>query len=233
MEHPMQNGTLKVIAGTVVGIPAMILLAIAAIRVGENLEVPPPKPYEQAIYDVYSDLLQTKRSWWIEWIDPLPKAILIRTETKPGVDQHVDDAAKIEALLRSEKRFKQAVDLAIADYIRRNSGILELRRQFNLSTYDLITSSEERGFFQSVPLKKGEPVCEAVHRKHPGYQRWVILSAVGFNDDQTMAVVYIENWRAGRSVCSGIISGGGGYRLLQKWSGRWHVIGLAFDNWVT
>lgn len=42
-----------------------------------------PKPYEVAIYEVYSDLLRTDltdRSWFEQLIDPIPEGVLIRIE---------------------------------------------------------------------------------------------------------------------------------------------------------
>jgi hypothetical protein len=99
----------------------------------------------------------------------------------------------------TQKRFKQAVDLAIADYLKRNTSILELQRRFNLATYDLITKAEEKAV-----LDKGVSgcACRVFQQKYGGYERWVELSAVGFNQDQTVAVVYVVEWRGDGTPCS-------------------------------
>ena len=52
----MQHGKLNFAVG--MGILAVIILATAAVRRTASLKAPPPKPYELAMYDVYSDLLK-------------------------------------------------------------------------------------------------------------------------------------------------------------------------------
>ena len=115
-----------------------------------------------------------------------------------------------------EERFKQAVDLAVADYVKRNSGVQKLRRKFSLPTYDLISEAEEQALLKEHDPSKEDSACRAFQTKYPGYDRWVELSAVGFNEDQTVAVVYMVEWRGSRQLCSGGISGNGGYK-----SSRW------------
>src|SRR5438067_9244527 len=111
----MQNGIFKNAARVVVGILAALVLGTVAIRLPRDLKLPPPKPYEMAMYDVYSDLLQAQRSWWDQLIDPRSEAVLIRAETEPGQYHQVRGPAFVESSLVPEERFKQAVDSAIAD----------------------------------------------------------------------------------------------------------------------
>jgi hypothetical protein len=230
----MRNRISKSAARVVVGILAALVLATAAIRLPRDFNVPPPKPYEMAMYDVYSDLLQAQVSWWDQLIDPRSEAVLIRIETEPGQYHQVRGLAYVEASLVPEERFKQAVDSAIADYAKRNSGVLELRRKFSLATYDLISEAEEQ-----VMLKEHDPTptgsaCRAFQKKYPGYDRWVELSAVGFNEDQTVAVVYMVEWSGSRPLCRGGIFGHGGYRMLQKQDGKWHLLkNQVVSDWLT
>jgi hypothetical protein len=224
----MQGNTLKfvTIMGGVVG---AVVIALGAVTLLKNSSVPPPKPYDVAMYDVYSDLLQTpEESWWIRLIDPRPEAVLIRVETQPGPD------VGIEGALVPDKRFKQAVDSAIADYLKRNIGILELQRKFNLPIYDLFTRAEEETVLKSQLPNGDASACRAFQQKHVGYERWVELSAVGFNQDQTVAVVYLVEWSGGRPLCNSGIFGRGGYRMLQKRGGKWHLMdNQVFSDWDT
>jgi hypothetical protein len=230
----MHRDTLKAAGRVVVGILAALVLATAAIKLPRDFKVPTPKPYEVAMYEVYSDLLQARRSWWEELIDPRSEVVLIRTETEPGQDHQLGEVASVAAHLVPEERFKHAVDLAIADYVKRNSSVLELQRKFSLPTYDLISEAEERALLREQEPKKGDSACREFQQKYPGYDRWVELSAVGFNADQTVAVVYMVEWRGSRPLCRGGIFGDGGYRMLQKHNGKWHLMrNQVFSDWTT
>jgi len=222
----MRSNTLKaviILSGTV----GAIVIGLGAMTLVKDSSVPPPKPYNVAMYDVYSDLIQTpEESWWGRLMAPRPKTVLIRLETEPGGPN-----GGIEGSLVPEKRFQHPVDSAIADYLKRNNGILELRKSFNLPAYDLITKAEEKAVLnESIPGS----ACRAFQLRHPGYERWVELSAVGFNQDQTMAVVYVVEWRGSRPLCAGGIFGTGGYRMLQKRNGKWHLLeNQVFSDWTT
>jgi hypothetical protein len=230
----MQSDTLKIAARVVMGILAAIVFATAAMRLRGDFKMPPPKPYEMAMYDVYSDLLQAQRSWWERLIDPRSEAVLIRIETEPGQDHQVRELAFVEASIVPEERFKQAVDLAIADYVKRNCGVLELRREFNLPTYDLISEAEEQALLKERDPGKEDSACRAFQRKYPGYDRWFELSAVGFNEDQTVAVVYMAEWGGSGTQCRGGIFGHGGYQMLHRQNGKWHLMkNQVFSDWIT
>ena len=230
----MQNGISKSAARVVVGILATLVLATAAIRLRRDFKVPPPKPYEMAMYDVYSDLLQAQVSWWDQLIDPRSEAVLIRTETEPGQYHEVRELAFVKASLVPEERFRQAVDIAIADYVKRNSGVLELRRKFTLPTYDLISGAEEQALLKEHDPTPRDSACRAFQKKYPSYDRWVELSAVGFNEDQTVAVVYMVEWSGSSPLCRGGVSGHGGYRMLQKQDSKWHLMkNQVVSDWLT
>ena len=166
-------------------------------------------------------------------IDPRPEAVLIRTETGPGQNDQVD-LAFVKASLVPEKQLKPAVDSAIADYVKRNSSVMKLQRDFNLPTYDLMNELEERALLAEQDPSKEDSACRAFHRKYPGYDRWVELSAVGFNEDQTVAVVYLAEWRASDASCQSGIFGHGGYQMLQKEGSNWHLINnQVFSEWIS
>jgi hypothetical protein len=81
---------------------------------------------------------------------------------------------------------------------------------------------------------RDEEGCREFMRNHPNYRRWVELSAVGFNEDQTVAYLYIAEWSGSPQLCKQEVSGHGGLRILSKRSGEWHIVeGGAFADWVT
>ena len=177
-----------------------------------------PKPYEEAIYDVYSDLLSQQEGPGLNrLLSPPLEPVLIQVETLSFQDSapfEPHGAPRGLGVLPEEERFKPAVDSAIADYLKRNEQSFQLQRKFNLSKYDLITKAEEQA------LGKNDPsACQ----KYAGYERWVELSAVGFNQDQTVAVVhFIDGWR--RPCSTTMVSVQGKDRMLQKRGGKWHLL---------
>jgi hypothetical protein len=202
---------LMIITGGVVG---AISIALAAKTLVDTSSVPPPpKPYDVAMYEVYSALIpNTEESWLNRLIDPPPQEVLIRAETLAFQNSGINGAYGLspEGRLVPEQRLKQAVDSAIADYLKRNTTIRELQRKFNLPHYDLFTASEQRS------INKGDASGRAFQEKPHGYKRWIELSSVGFNQDQTVAVVYFVErrgsfWKAG-------------YRMLQKRGGKWRLL---------
>jgi hypothetical protein len=222
----MRGKALKFV-GIMGGVVGAIVIAFGAKTLVDTSTVPPPpKPYDVAMYDVYSALIPNIEEHWLNrLIDPPPEEVLIRVETLSFQDSGLDAAGKpsTEGVLLTGKQFKEAVDSAFADYLKRNTGVLELQRKFNLPHYDLFTKAEQKS------MSKG--ACVAFQQKYPGYERWIKLSAVGFNQDQTVAVVYFVETRATRTC--GMFEKGG-YRGLQKRGGKWHLLAnQAFSDWVS
>jgi len=123
---------------------------------------------------------------------------------------------------------------AMADYTRRNEESFQLERRFTLPKYDLITTAEEKAVLKDEGHDQEGSGCREFARKHPDYYRWVELSAVGFNEDQTVAYVYMVEWRGGKPLCRGGVFGRGGPRILHKRNGKWHLVETGvFADWVT
>jgi hypothetical protein len=184
------------------------------------------KPYEEAIYDVYSAALRGETDakspllLWNKLIDPVAEGVLIQIDTiSAGFGSHYGSwggqpATPPELIPQTE--FDKEWSPAMADYDRRNKQSFQLQRKFNLSKYDLISKAQY------------EALCKPFAcQKYAGYERWVKLSAVGFNQDQTEAYLYMEEWRG--------YFGHGGSRFLHKRNGKWYLIltGVPFDDWIT
>lgn len=143
-------------------------------------------------YEVYATILPS------EW--PLrvahAKQLVIQRETrsfqmclKPGTER--------------EARFEPA----IADYIRQNEKKWLLQPRFSVATpYQFF-----EGGFDAV-LKQGG--WDQYYRRYPKSGGLIELSAVGFNVDKTVAVVYMGHG-------CGDLCGGGSFHVLEKVDGTW------------
>jgi len=178
---------------------------------------------------MFLQILVQNRSLLNRLFDPPPHEVLIRVETLTFQDSGLDAAGKpsTDEELVPDKQFKQAVDAAVADYLKRNNSMLELQRKFSLPHYDLFTQAEERSIF------KGAAACLAFQQKHPGYERSIELSAVGFSQDQTVALVSFVETRATRDFCIGGTFKSGQGRMLQNRGGKWYLLTEPrFSDWI-
>ena len=146
-------------------------------------------------YEVYAAILPS------EW--PLrvahAKQLVIRRETR-----------SYQMCLKPDTAIQARVGPAIADYIRQNEKkwLLQPRLSF-ASPYQFF-----EGSFDDV-LKRGG--WDAYYRQYPESGGLIELSAVGFNVDKTVAVVYM-----GHSC--GDLCGGGTFHVLEKVDGKWKLI---------
>jgi hypothetical protein len=151
-------------------------------------------PYEdQEAYEVYSAILPS------EW--PLrvahAKTLIIQSETKG-----------YEMCLRPEEEWQEKVGPAISDYVRSNAKPLLLQRRFNVEvTYQLIIATELSSAIKTAGW-------EGFYQHYPDSGGWMELSAVGFNANKTVAVVYMGHH-------CGMLCGGGGFHVLEKKDGQW------------
>jgi len=165
------------------------IVQIAFVRTSEV-----PTPYEDAdAYEVYSAILPS------EW--PLhaanAKALIIQSETRT-----------YKMCLRPDKEWENIVGPAISDYQKMNDKHWLLQRKFSIEVpYKLVSSDELKSVFE-----RGS--WENFYKEYPASGGVIELSAVGFNADKTIAVVYVAH------LC-GILCGGGGFQVCQKKMGRW------------
>ena len=153
-----------------------------------------PKSYEDAeAYEVYSAILPTE---W-PWQAPNAKSLVIRSETKG-----------YKMCRRPEAESEKIIGQAISEYVKLNKDTRLLKRGLNIEKpYELIPFDELRS-----ALKQGG--WENFYKQYPNSGGWIELSAVGFNADKTVAVVYMghHSWS---------LSGGGRFHVLQKKDGKW------------
>lgn len=175
--------------GKITSLPILaLLLSQGVISSGK------PPPYEdQEAYEVYSAILPS------EW--PLrvahAKTLIIQNETK-----------SYEMCLRPEKDWQEKIGPAISDYVRSNAKPSLLQPRINVEVpYQLIIADELRSAIQTAGW-------EGFYQRYSDSGGWMELSAVGFNLNKTVAVVYMGHH-------CGMLCGGGGFHVLEKKDGKW------------
>lgn len=173
------------------------LLLIISFFFSQGAPVRPsaaPKPYEDnEAYEVYSAILPSEWPWQVAHA----KSLVIRTETK-----------NYEMCLRPEKESEEVVGPAISDYVKLNEKSWLLQPQLSIELpYRLITADELKS-----ALDRGG--WQGFYTQFPDSGGWIEMSAVGFNADKTVAVVYMEH-------SCGMLCGGGRFHVLQKKDGKW------------
>jgi hypothetical protein len=144
-----------------------------------------PKAYEDAeAYEVYSVILPTNWVWQVQ----KAKTLVIQSETKG-----------YEMCLRPDEESEKIIGQAISQYVKLNEKNWLLKRGLSIDKpYKLVPYDELRSALEQYPNSGG----------------WIELSAVGFNADKTVAVVYMGHH-------CGELCGGGGFHVLQKKDGKW------------
>ena len=174
----------------------VILLLISSLPLSQGSAtktVDTPKPYEDAeAYEVYSAIIPTGWLWQVQ----KAKSLVIRSETKG-----------YKMCLRPEAESEKIIAQAISEYVMLNEKTWLLQRQFSIEKpYELIAYDGLKPALQLGGWK-------SFHDLHSNSGGWIGLSAVGFNTDKTIAVVYMEHTVGG--------GGGGGFHVLRKKDGKW------------
>jgi hypothetical protein len=109
--------------------------------------------------------------------------------------------------LRPEPESERIIGSAISEHVKLNEKPWLLRPRFVIKQpYKLIGPGEpENGNWKKF------------YKRYPNSGGIFALSAVGFNADKTVAIVYMGHH------CGGLC-GGGGYHILQKRSGKWEPL---------
>ena len=177
-------------------------LLIALFSIAQNAQVEPkePKPYDvDEAYKVYSVVLSEQ---------PTNHTLLISETTVPFNNC-------------INREFDKSIKPAVDHYILTNKASWLLSRKFSLaSEYKLLSAKE-------IDDLVGKPDPKGYIRRFPGGISITSLSAVGFNSDQTIAVVEES------SVC-GFLCGRGGLHILEKREGKWREMeGNASCFWMS
>jgi hypothetical protein len=179
-------------------VSACLILLSSFFMFQQSVPSAPPKAYsEPEAYEIYSTILPEE---WT-WKDAKAKILAIRDQTVAW-----------EMCLRPDEEHRKLLDPAIRDYVKKSETPWLLQSSFHIEkTYALILSGE-----LEKAMKDGQG-WESLLRLYPGSMGWLELSAVGFNEDKTVAVVYSGHH-------CGNLCGGGTFYVLQKKDGKWQAL---------
>lgn len=148
----------------------------------------PPLYKDSEAYEVYSAILPLE---W-PWRGANAKSLVIRDET-----------TSYEMCLRPEAEREDLIGPAISAYVKLNKQKWRLTHEFPIKKmYSLITSDE-------LESARKEGGWENFYKRYPDSGGYIAVSAVGFNADKTVAVVYAAHY-CGNSC------GGGQFHVLHK-----------------
>jgi hypothetical protein len=152
-----------------------------------------PEYADSEAYQVYAAVLPA------EWPVRIAKAkmLIIQAET-----------SSYQMCLRPEKEWEEIVGPAIAQYLTSNSHPWRLQQMFSLDVLYTVVGIDE---IRAVLDRSG---WSGFGRQYPDSGGFIELSAVGFNPDKTVAVVYVGHH-------CGDLCGGGTFHVLQKRDGKW------------
>jgi hypothetical protein len=161
-------------------------------------------PYEDPdAYAVYSVLLASQNG----------KFFVIQSELEyfpNGSSSGVEGGAE----------FKKLWGVAVEDYVRQFRQKRSLVRNFSLDApYQLLPKAEIMLAFKLPPGTTPQPGEGWVkfYSKYPEARGYYYLSAVGFDENKTHAIVQMNNW-------CGMLCGGGYSHFFEKVDGNWHEI---------
>jgi len=158
------------------------------------------KPYDvDEAYKVYSAILPTIGE----------RLLVIGTETRnPEICLQPLGA-------QSEKVLRPAID----NYLELNARPWQLQKHFDINRhYDLLAEEELKATFRDgMNGSSSMAGWKTFYERHPDSEGLIELSAVGFNADETIAVVFI-GYHCGEE-CRG-----GEFRALEKKTGKWQLL---------
>ena len=174
-------------------ITSLVTLALLLTQAVISSSGKAPLYEDEEAYEIYSAILP----WEWPLRDAHAKGLIIQTETKG-----------YQMCLRPDNEWQEKIGPAISDYVRSNLKPSLLQPKIKVSVpYQLIIVDELTSALQTVGW-------EGFYQRYPDSGGWIELSAVGFNVDKTVAVVYMGHH-------CGPLCGGGGFHVLEKKDGKW------------
>jgi hypothetical protein len=183
---------------------ARLLLVLAGLLVLYPLFALRPyvttKPYDvDEAYKVYSAILPTIGA----------RSLVIGTETTTS-----------EICLRPlDAQSEKVLRLAIDNYLELNALPWQLQKHFDINRhYELLAQEELNATFRNgMNGNSSMGGWKTFYERHPDSEGLIELSAVGFNADKSIAVVFI-GYHCGEE-CRG-----GEFRALENKGGKWQIL---------
>ena len=176
----------------------LILCCLLVVSSQASSQTPPETYSVPEAYEIYATLLPA------QW--PVTEAhtskMIIRAET-----------ASYEMCLKPEGESVAVVGPAIANFLEVNKQTWLLQRAIPMDLpYEFLFKKELEAIFADGPGG-----WQGFYAKYPDSGGFNEVSAVGFNADKTVAVVYVAH------SCGGLC-GGGSFYVLQKREGKWQSL---------
>lgn len=183
------------------------ILAILATAISGQKTT--PLPYDDAeAYAVYSAVLF--KEWPVR--EAKAKALVIQLETTGFKSFGTGDIGECLIPPKGEESIYEPV---FNSYRDANKEPRVLLPKFTTAIpYRLVAKADFDAFFAKDGIGGG---WEEFYKKYPNSGGINHMSAVGFNSDRTIAIVYVGH------SCGGLC-GGGTYHVLKKSDGRWAEI---------
>jgi hypothetical protein len=182
------------------------LVAVSPMRSDTDQSRTSPGPYEDPdAYEVYSAVLSRNGQWQDS------KSLLILQNIPPkewpiGMPQ---------GALQGDGEFTKRFEGIFKSFEQANREPLLLQYHFAVpKRYQIVSASESEAAFHRPAPNAIVDGWEGFRQSFPDSGGYVILSAVGFNSEKTIALVYID-YRCG-GLC-----GSSRYYTLEKRDGRW------------
>jgi hypothetical protein len=187
-----------------------LILLLATLACGlPATATPTPADVTTETYAVYAAVIRAKF--------PSPQVVI---SAQTATDFSASELEKQLADMR--KQLSGLSTATTTDYIERNAAPLTLEAvRFQVSSEIILLSSADLDQF----FKKDGGGWDAFYQQYPDAQGTLTFSAVGFNRDQTQALVYAGNQ-------SHWLAGAGFYYLLEKQNDQWVVIDQAM-TWIS
>jgi hypothetical protein len=151
---------------------------------------------DQDAYEIYSQLLPGEQSY-----GSAKGTLVIQQETMVPVK--LDDNCLTP---QAAREFKEAIE----DYKRQTEPML-LERRFKIDKpYELVNA-------ETIGTLINDHTWEAFYQRYPDSGGIIRMSAVGFNRQKTLAIVFTG------SACNNLC-GSGSFHLLKKRDGKWKPV---------
>jgi hypothetical protein len=149
-------------------------------------------------YEIYATLLP--HQWAVT--EARTNKMIIRAET-----------TSYEMCIKPEGESVAVLGPAIADFEEKNKQPWLLEKAIPMDvSYEFIFEKEMDAVFANGPGG-----WKGFYEKYPDSGGYNEVSAVGFNKDKTVAIVYVAH------MCGGLC-GGGSFHILEKKDGKWQAL---------
>lgn len=183
-----------------------VILVVIGLAAFDSGQTPPTKYEEPEAYAVYAAVIVD------EWPVRVAKAdkLVIQSETSDFPSYGNDG----DVCLKPDRTDEATLGTLVKAYREANKSPVLLTQEFDLPLeYVLIPRQTVLDFFKEKNIEGWKDF----YAKYPNSGGIINVSAVGFNADKTLALLYVGH------SCGGLC-GGGRYHLMSKVDSKWNEL---------